>query len=592
MAGRFSVLLFVFSAAGFSLWGAMAEENPQAIQKPGSSVPREGTSIVELQPNRQTSAIPIQGEGGAAGRATLINLNPTINGWYLLRLQWSGGQDVSYHLENPEPRRQALALDAAHPQGLILTGRQGREVCELWGKGRASPLQEAARSSAPYAPLCGARLYLRNATTGHETNIERMTGLLRDKVPGGEGLVEVVRDTVYAHLYRERAAELPESQPAAGGIPQTLESGPEPAELDARQAARLLKPPQLGIDIEGASPGGVWPGAWYAAQGNPGIFVSVLQLSAVAPGLLQSYPNFVSPLDRVEATEVIYLVAFDLQALELHYRRGTDHPRVGWSDHLLERMKDPARPGPDGIGSIAPLIATGLIPPWEGERTVASFTGGFKRTHGAFKYGALALEHSGSHYGFLENGVVFSRLQPGLATLYALDDGQVAMTTWTEADNALVPRLRYARQNGVPIITGFDPTAQVSIPGALVARWGEGNWSGSADRKLQTMRAGVGLQERRGKRFLLYTFFWSATPSAMARAFQAYQCRYAMLLDMNALEHTYLATYRRRGQDLVVQHLIHGMDGVDLTAKGQYLPRFLGYPDNRDFFNLVRKERP
>jgi len=26
----------------------------------------------------------------------------------------------------------------------------------------------------------------------------------------------------------------------------------------------------------------------------------------------------------------------------------------------------------------------------------------------------------------------------------------------------------------------------------------------------------------------------------MARVFQAYQCGYAMLLDMNALEHTYL----------------------------------------------------
>ncbi|HWU39459.1 MAG TPA: hypothetical protein VN203_17565, partial [Candidatus Acidoferrum sp.] len=184
------------------------------------------------------------------------------------------------------------------------------------------------------------------------------------------------------------------------------------------------------------------------------------------------------------------------------------------------------------------------------------------------------------------------RLQPGLATIYVLDDGQVEMTTWTEADNTLLPHLRYARQNGVPLITGFDPTSQVAIPGPLVSRWGDGNWSGSADRKLQTMRAGLALQERGGKRFLLYAFFWSATPSAMARAFQAYQCRYAMLLDMNALEHTYLAAYRRSGQDLVVQHLIHDMDGVDLTVKGQYIPRFLGYPDNRDFFYLLRKEKP
>jgi hypothetical protein len=419
-----------------------------------------------------------------------------------------------------------------------------------------------------------------------------MTGLLRDNVPGGERIVDVVRDNVYAQLYRERAREMPESEPAAGRIHQTLENGPAAAGLDGKQGDRVLKPNHLGIEIEGARPGGVWPGVWYAAKDNPGIYVSVIQLDEVAPQVLQSHRNIVSPLDRVEAAEVIYLVAFDLQQLEVKYSLGTDHPRVGWSEHMLDRMKDTSRPGPDGIDSIAPLIATGLIPPRDSERTVAAFTGGYKRTHGAFKYGELALEHFGSHYGFLENGVVFSTLQPGLATIYVLDDGQVEMKTWTEADNTLLPRIRYARQNGVPIITGFDQGRGVSVPGALVSRWGEGNWSGSADRKLQTMRAGLGLQEMGGKRFLLYAFFWSATPSAMARAFQAYQCRYAMLLDMNALEHTYLATYRRSGQDLVVQHLIHDMDGVDLQVKGQRVPRFLGYPDNRDFFYLARKEKP
>ena len=28
-----------------------------------------------------------------------------------------------------------------------------------------------------------------------------------------------------------------------------------------------------------------------------------------------------------------------------------------------------------------------------------------------------------SHYGFIENGVVFSKLQPGLATVFMLEDG-------------------------------------------------------------------------------------------------------------------------------------------------------------------------
>ena len=130
----------------------------------------------------------------------------------------------------------------------------------------------------------------------------------------------------------------------------------------------------------------------------------------------------------------------------------------------------------------------------------------------------------------------------------------------------------------------------MSVPGPLVSRWSEGNWAGSEDKKLRTMRAGAALQEVKGKRFLLYADFTSATPSAMARVFQAYGCSYAMPLDMNALEHTYLAVYKRQGSNLLVQHLIQGMSAVDKSVKGQSIPRFLGYPDNRDFFYVLRKE--
>ena len=77
-----------------------------------------------------------------------------------------------------------------------------------------------------------------------------------------------------------------------------------------------------------------------------------------------------------------------------------------------------------------PLVSTGLISPENARRTVATFTGGFKRIHGAFKFGEFASKNYGSHYGFLENGVVFSKLQPGLATVFVLDDGSIQMKTW------------------------------------------------------------------------------------------------------------------------------------------------------------------
>ena len=70
-----------------------------------------------------------------------------------------------------------------------------------------------------------------------------------------------------------------------------------------------------------------------------------------------------------------------------------------------------------------------------------------------------------------------------------MDDGTVDLKTWSEADDARVEHVRYARQNGVPLIE-FDPERNQAISGSLVNQWGPGNWSGSADEDLRTLRAG------------------------------------------------------------------------------------------------------
>src|SRR5262249_41233085 len=186
---------------------------------------------------------------------------------------------------------------------------------------------------------------------------------------------------------------------------------------------------------------------------------------------------------------------------------------------------------------------------------------------------------------------VLSRLQPGLSTAVVGVDGRVDLRTWSEADGAGLERVRFARQNGVPLIER-DPGAGRSGPGALVASWGAGNWSGSEDSQLRTLRAGLCLLESHERRFLVYGYFSSATPSAMATVFQGAGCAYAMHLDMNALEHTSLALSPREASTLLLEHLVLGMSVVDQTSGDQHLPRFVGFPDNRDFFYLARKERP
>jgi hypothetical protein len=371
---------------------------------------------------------------------------------------------------------------------------------------------------------------------------------------------------------------------------KALPGAPARPLVDLRYDNYYLIPAELGIELDYEVQNKVLVGRWYSATGLPGIFVSAIQPALVAQELIQSQKNLLNPLDETESSALVYMVAFDLDQFEVNFAMGTEHPRVDWSDRVLPAVRDNSLPGPDGINTVEPLVNTGMVSPAYAGRIAATFIGGFKRFHGAFKHGAFALKSRGTHYGFMESGVVMSTLQPGLATAIVYADGTVDLKTWTDHDNADLARIRHARQNGPPIID-FDEASGVSKPGVLVRQWGLGNWSGSVEGRYRTLRAGLGLQEHEGRRYLMYGYFSTATPSAMARVFQAYRCKYAMLLDVNALEHTYLAVYRRQQGRFQVQNLIQGMSALDKSSRGQLVPRFVGYADNRDFFYLLRKEK-
>jgi len=427
-------------------------------------------------------------------------------------------------------------------------------------------------------------LYLRNPVAGHRTPKERVVDLLRDHVWQGEEITGLVRDLFYRDAYFATSSLVT----APVKPPATSPYGPVPPQVSPAAFDRLLVPVNLEIGLDGGAAGRVAVGRWYPAQDNPGIFVTTIRPDLVSSEVIEEQKGLVAAIDPVESAALVYLVAFDLEQFDLGFRLGTDHPRVGWSDMVLPPVRDNALTGPDGIETIEPLVRTGMLSPLEASRVAATFTGGFKRAHGAFRLSHLAMIDNGSHFGFVENGVVLSKLQPGLATVVVFDDGSVDLRTWTEQDDADLPRIRHARQNGVAILER-DAGSQRTVPGSRVRDLGPGNWSGSADNKLRTLRAGLCLQESQGKQFLVYGYFSSATPSSMARVFQACGCRYAMLLDINALEHTYMAVYHMQGSRRLTQHLIDGMGVVDGSRDGEPLPRFVSIADNRDFFYLLRR---
>jgi hypothetical protein len=573
------------AGAAIVLAGFLAAAAVTGQPAPPVGEPPVPITILDLQPFRTESAVEMAGPGGAATTAVLTNLNPHVNAWFLLTLD-VGATRLTYHLENAR-RDQALSLTAGPRRSLLVSFGDRSSPCTLPvadGTGSAS-LESARKSGLPFAPLCGGRLYLRNPTVGRASTLEKVTGFLRDYVWGGEQIVAFVKKELYRDAFREEGAPAPE----AGAWAQP-EAAPAAALIDPAKEEFAVAPPHLGLDVDAPGPR-LLLGRWYPLRGVPDAYFSVLVPEAVARSVLYRHDPSVNPLTEAESSALVYVVAFDLARFELRFTLGTEHPRLGWSPRPPPESHDPTLPGPDGIDSPAPLVITGMVPPTDGARTVAAFAGGFKRDHGAFRFGPLAVRNHGSHYGFVEQGVVFSKLQPGLATVFTTVAGDVDMYTWSIADGTRMSSIRDARQNGVPLID-YDARRNISFPGNFVNVWAEGNWSGSAKEDLRTVRAALCLQDIGQRRFLLFAYFSSASPSAMVRGLQAYRCRYAMHLDMNALEHTYFAVYVSQGGRRTVEHLIDGMDVLDRQTGGALAPRFVGFPDNRDFFYLTRRHGP
>ncbi|MEM9317912.1 MAG: hypothetical protein AAGA70_02780 [Pseudomonadota bacterium] len=506
----------------------------------------------------------------AAGGQTirLVSVNPYQNSWFLLEVTGEDSRTRSYHLELADPDGWTVSLSP--DAELRLEGPDDAFACTPWDDGT---LRDAVESNLPYAPICEWQVFVRNAVSGNRSNREAMADFLRDNVLFGDSIVNLIKGTFYEDAFMVSSDEIEAEDP--GEVVALLGQ----AALDRRP----LMTPGTGFSVQGTEAGRMEAGSWYAIEDAPGIYASTMQPGQIADSVMRSGGN-ANWLDGVENYADVMLVAFDMSQFEIGYELGTDHPRVDWSPRPNDRA---GSAGPDGFRTTDPLVRVGMISPALSDRIAATFTGGFKREHGAWRFGPMAGYNLGHHYGFMQNGVMLSRLWPGLSTLYMLDDGSVGMRTWTDSDTEeLLPHIVFARQNGVPLIEG-------GMPGEYVTSWGGGNWSGSAEANLRTVRSGVCLRRIEDREFLIYGYFSSATPSALARTFQAYGCEYAMLLDMNSPELTYSAIYIQDDEDeeIETEHLVRLMAGADQTRRdGTLIPRFLSYADSRDFFYIVRRE--
>jgi len=77
-----------------------------------------------------------------------------------------------------------------------------------------------------------------------------------------------------------------------------------------------------------------------------------------AAGDPRGLSQVVNELDSVESNALDYLVAMDLQDFEVHFALGTDHPRVGWSEHMQTRSATRNCPARTGSAPMHPWRAT------------------------------------------------------------------------------------------------------------------------------------------------------------------------------------------------------------------------------------------
>ena len=557
----------------------------------GLSARATSKTIIDVQPNTASTTLHTQ-VGKRSGFVRLTNLNTDFNIWYVLDVTWPGEKKRStFHLENPDPERFAYRLDNTYRGGLLVVEGDTVHPCKLWEDAN-SELRKAPATKKSFVPLCDNRILVRNVTEGKETTTEFVADFLRRYIWGGEQLTGLVKDYLYKDkfLITSKTGHSVEEVPPR---PLTSRSNTRPvnASIDTRYRNVTIDARDLGIELDNANSQSMGVGQWFPVKASAHIFVSTIQPRFVDHSIFATHPERVRKLDAVERSATVYLIAFKLSKFDLGFALGTLHPSAEWSYRAPNKMKVAGGPGPDGIGSYRPLIMVGKVNPIKAPKVVAVFAGGFKRTHGAFKWGPLSEVNQASHYGFRVNGVNFSSLQPELATLLIYRDGRVRMKTWANEDNADLTEILHARQNGVPIIE-WNQASRQGIPGQYVGSWGQGNWSGSAQREQRTLRSATCIQEVNGEAFLIYGYFSSVTPNSIARVFQSYRCRYAMHLDMNGLEHTYLAVYLKNRGEFAIQYLVRGMDVLDKAEKetGIMVPRFLGTADNRDFFYVMDKD--
>lgn len=199
---------------------------------------------------------------------------------------------------------------------------------------------------------------------------------------------------------------------------------------------------------------------------------------------------------------------------------------------------------------------SGIIPQniQQSGRLIAAFNGGFQEKDG--------------HYGMYADGITYSPMKDGLATLFIYKDGKVALQKFDQSQ--MSESVLVARQNGPLLITNGANSKNISK--------GVDLWAGTSSGGYVTWRSGLGITASGD---LVYAVGPSLIPTSLANALLMSGSVNAMQLDINTFW---------------VRFMIYTWDGEKSSYSWSTLTKSLANGgkqylngNEKDFFYLYRK---
>lgn len=492
----------------------------------------------------------------------LIDWNSNISRFYTLLYKFQG-KWLDATLENPiSDYTELVQLSNGE---IIIKSLHEQYRCNLIGKEVVSLLKEQPK--APFTSICGGAMWMKVTFGAYKSNVESVTDLLRTTGGAGEGVINV-----YKSFFGQNGED-------AQLLGTSLDRGTNSLVLKNSQEPKKIKinVPNLGISISEDGKQKVdkslFSGKWYKSFHDK---YDSRWTSALYPSHYE--------ISGVGSDKLVYLMAFDLDKdFLMNYGTGVDHPNLKWSG----RPKvDKNSSGPDGFSDDSIVKRSTMVAPWLSTRSIAVFSGGFKREHSAFRVGERSIKNGGYHYGFSEGGVVRSKIHDGLATIWRSKNGEIKLGKWNERLGEEQSEYGFIRQNGLLLVENNSPTENVK-------NMLSGNWSGNAQGDIATMRSAFCLAtNNQNKKIGVYAVFSLATPELMAHTLSAIGCKEALQLDMNSPQLTYGAFIygtnyvygEKPGKQVLYEPLM-----LSMVEQASDWGRFVSKADSRDFFVIYKK---